>query len=53
MPMFYIKSGEDKMQDAYEMACAMFGYFWRGLFWEYRRIVPALDAVCVKVLLRR
>lgn len=43
-------SGDDpEMLNAYKKAQETFGYFWRELYWEYRRIIPALDIGCVKV----
>ncbi|HCQ9606825.1 TPA: DUF2314 domain-containing protein, partial [Acinetobacter baumannii] len=33
---------------AFESAISTFKYFWRELYWEYRRIVPALELAYVK-----
>ncbi|MFK8987219.1 YegJ family protein, partial [Acinetobacter seifertii] len=33
---------------AFERAIRTFKYFWRELYWEYRRIVPALELAYVK-----
>ncbi|MFX8102449.1 DUF2314 domain-containing protein, partial [Acinetobacter baumannii] len=33
---------------AFESAKSTFKYFWRELYWEYRRIVPALELAYVK-----
>ncbi|ESK53481.1 hypothetical protein F990_03341 [Acinetobacter tjernbergiae DSM 14971 = CIP 107465] len=33
---------------AFEKAQKTFKYFWRELYWEYRRIVPAFDLAYVK-----
>ena len=37
-----------QMLEAYKKAQGTFKYFWREVWWERRRIVPALDLVCVK-----
>jgi uncharacterized protein YegJ (DUF2314 family) len=47
--IFYSKTDDPKMIQAYQEAQDNFKYFWRELSWEYRRIVPALDTACVKV----
>ncbi len=39
----------DTMEKANKNAQATFGYFWRELYWEYRRIVPALNFAMVKI----
>jgi len=39
--------------DASANAQKTFKYFWRELYWERRRIVPALDLACVKVEFRQ
>jgi uncharacterized protein YegJ (DUF2314 family) len=46
----YLFDGSDsEMLRAHERARETFGYFWRELAWERRRIVPALELACVKV----
>lgn len=41
--------GDDpEMEHAMREARKTFGYFWRELAWERRRIVPALDMAAVK-----
>jgi uncharacterized protein YegJ (DUF2314 family) len=47
-PIFFFNDNDPLMQRAYERARASFRYFWRELFWERRRIIPALDLACVK-----
>ena len=37
-----------EMRAAYKKAQDTFKYFWRELYWERRRIVPALNLACVK-----
>jgi len=37
-----------QMLEAFKKAQSTFKYFWRELWWEQRRIVPALDMACVK-----
>lgn len=46
--VFMFDNSDPEMQRAYEKARASFGYFWREVAWERRRIVPALDLACVK-----
>lgn len=46
--IFYAEQNE-RMEKAYLRAQESFKYFWRELYWEYRRIVPALDLAIVKV----
>src|SRR5262245_44420655 len=46
--VFLFDNDEPEMQDAYRKARTTFRYFWREIAWERRRIVPALDLVCVK-----
>ena len=49
----YFAEGEDpRMQEAFSKAQQSFGFFWRELSWEYRRIVPGLDLAVVKVPFR-
>jgi len=43
----------DQLLDAPKKARDTFRYFWRELYWERRRIVPALDLACVKVAFRQ
>jgi uncharacterized protein YegJ (DUF2314 family) len=38
-----------QMLEAFKKARSTFKYFWRELWWERHRIVPALDLACVKV----
>ena len=38
-----------KMKEATQKAQQNFNYFWRELYWEYRRIIPAHDFSMVKV----
>ncbi len=47
--IFYSKSDNPAMLHAFQKAQDTFKYFWRELYWEYRRIVPALDLACVKI----
>ncbi len=49
MPIYFVSSDEDYMQCAFEQARESFRYFWRELYWERRRIVPALDYAMVKI----
>ncbi|UII32926.1 DUF2314 domain-containing protein [Fulvivirga ulvae] len=37
------------MEEASQDAQKNFKYFWRELYWEYRRIIPALDFAMVKI----
>jgi uncharacterized protein YegJ (DUF2314 family) len=39
-----------QMIEAFKNAQKTFKYFWRELYWEYHRIVPALDLAYVKVI---
>jgi len=41
-------NSDAEMQAAYKKAQASFGYFWREIAWERRRIVKGLDAAYVK-----
>lgn len=41
-------NADDDLEQAYAHARATFKYFWRELYWEYRRIIPALDFAMVK-----
>lgn len=47
-PVFLFQGDDPEMLRAHQWARTTFGYFWRELSWEYRRIVPALDLACVK-----
>lgn len=47
--IYFVRNDSQKMISAFEKAQDTFKYFWRELYWEYRRIVPALDAAYVKV----
>jgi uncharacterized protein YegJ (DUF2314 family) len=47
--IFFAKGDSPKMLKAFADAQSTFKYLWRELYWEYRRIVPALDVACVKV----
>jgi uncharacterized protein YegJ (DUF2314 family) len=50
----FFASGENpKMLEAFEKARQTFKYFWRELYWEYRRIIPALDVACAKVMFQQ
>lgn len=42
------KNESPEMILAFEKAIGTFKYFWRELYWEYRRIVPALELAYVK-----
>ncbi len=46
--VFYFDSSDPEMQRAHEQARASFGYFWREVHWERRRIIPGLDLASVK-----
>ena len=46
--IFYAQQ-DDKMEGAYLKAQQTFKYFWRELYWEYRRIIPAQDLAIVKI----
>ena len=47
--MFYANGEDEAMLKAFEQARKSFRYFWRELYWERLRIVPALSFACVKV----
>ena len=47
-PVFIFNNEEPKMQRAIEKARETFGFFWREIAWNRRRIIPALDMACVK-----
>lgn len=42
------KNESPEMILAFDKAISTFKYFWRELYWEYRRIVPALELAYVK-----
>ncbi len=42
------KNESPEMILAFDKALSTFKYFWRELYWEYRRIVPALELAYVK-----
>ncbi len=48
-PVFYADGEDAAMLEAFRQARESFGYFWRELYWENHRIIPALDFACVKV----
>jgi len=47
--VFFAQNDDPQMILAYKKAQDTFKYFWRELYWERRRIVPALDVAYVKV----
>lgn len=47
--IYYSENSDAQMIKAFEKAQETFGYFWRELSWEYRRIIPALDLASVKI----
>lgn len=49
MSVYYVDGSDESMNRAYELARETFGYFYRELYWERRRIVPALNLSCVKI----
>ncbi|AUC77620.1 MULTISPECIES: DUF2314 domain-containing protein [unclassified Olleya] len=46
--IFYAKQNK-KMEDAYVKAQTTFNYFWREVYWEGKRVVPAHDLALVKI----
>jgi uncharacterized protein YegJ (DUF2314 family) len=50
MNIFFASGESPKMIEAFKKAQDTFKFFWRELYWEYRRIIPALDLACVKVV---
>jgi uncharacterized protein YegJ (DUF2314 family) len=46
--IFFAKDNDPKMNEAFKKARESFKYFWREVYWEYRRIAPALNLACVK-----
>ena len=47
--VYGIDQENELMNHAFEQARSTFKYFWRELYWENRRIIPALDFAMVKV----
>ena len=47
--VYGIDQENELMNRAFEQARSTFKYFWRELYWENRRIIPALDFAMVKV----
>lgn len=47
---FSADAEDPEMDAAFQKARETFKYFWRELYWEYHRIVPALEVACVKVI---
>lgn len=47
--IYYVQDDDPKMQEAFKNARKTFKYFWRELYWEFNRKVPALDMAFVKV----
>lgn len=47
--IFYASGERPKMIEAFQKARDTFKYFWRELFWERNRIIPALNMACVKI----
>ena len=45
----FLVEQDDRMQAAMVKAQKTFKFFWRELYWEYRRIVPAHDFAMVKI----
>lgn len=48
-PVFYMDAEDPEMRAANEAARRSFGFFWRELAWERRRIVPGLELAAIKV----
>lgn len=46
--IYYVEQADKPVNRAGERARKTFKYFWRELFWERRRIIPALDFAMVK-----
>lgn len=44
----FFADADDKMAEASEKARRSFHFFWREMYWEQRRIVPAVDIGMVK-----
>lgn len=49
-PIYYSDNDDAGMITASKKAQETFKYFWRELYWEYRRIVPAYNLAIVKVV---
>jgi uncharacterized protein YegJ (DUF2314 family) len=47
--VLFASASDPELAEASARARATFGFFWRELSWEARRIVPAFDAAFVKV----
>ena len=47
--VYGVDQENELMNHAFEQARSTFKYFWRELYWENRRIIPALDFAMVKV----
>ena len=48
-PIFMFDADDPEMQAAVLRARETFKYFWRELFWEFRRIIPGVDVSAVKL----
>lgn len=48
--ILYVEGEDKEMNRAIQKAQDTFKYFWREMTWEYRRIVPAFQLACVKVI---
>lgn len=46
--VFFADKNNDKMIEASDMARQSFHFFWREMYWEQRRIIPAVDIGMVK-----
>lgn len=44
----YFSVDSPQMLDAYKKAQSTFKYFWREVWWERRRMIPALEIECVQ-----
>lgn len=49
----FLAEQDQKMEDATREAQKTFRFFWRELYWEHRRIIPALGFAMVKVPFRQ
>lgn len=49
MAIYYVSGDDDYMEKAFYQARESFGYFWRELYWEARRIAPALSFAALKI----
>ncbi|MEM7475138.1 MAG: DUF2314 domain-containing protein [Planctomycetota bacterium] len=47
-PVTWFRGDDPGMMKAAETARSTFGYFWREMAWEYRRIIPGLSLAAVK-----